>query len=120
MIYCLYLQKKLCSVPELWKFNIKADHVSIKPQQTKEDLFTESGESKGYELKKQREIAGEKLKEVLILYNLDGNSAEVKKKRVQYLLKAFDTSAWTEITNMRIEDINKGTALLKEILEGEK
>lgn len=75
------------------------------------DMFGDPDHSR-YEYKRQCEIAEEKIKEVLIMAELDGRSAATKKQCVEELRKAFGTSSWKEITSMKLDDMLNGHAKL--------
>jgi hypothetical protein len=75
------------------------------------DMFDDPDKSR-YEYKHQCEITEEKIKEVLILAELDGTSAKAKKQRVEELRKAFGTSSWKEITSMKLAEMQNGHAIL--------
>lgn len=54
---------------------------------------------------KNKEITLEKIKVCLVKHDLDGTSKEAKKGRVEILEKHFGTAAWSEITDMHLEDM---------------
>lgn len=75
------------------------------------DMFGDPDHSRN-EYKRQCDIAREKVKDLLVMAELDGNSAAAKKQRIEELRKAFGTSSKTEIESLRLEEIQNGYALL--------
>jgi len=101
--------------PLIDKLNLDVKHVSINKPQVEKQLFTKDGSSYAREAAVNKEIAGDRIKEVLILAGINGSSEAVKKERVQTLLKAFGCSGWVEIMKLPLDDINSGLRKLKDI-----
>lgn len=93
--------------PFLKYLNIGGKHVGVDTSRNSEDIF-ESPDRSYAERQKRTEIALEEIKESLILAELDGTSADAKKRRTEVLIKCFGTSAWTAISNMRLNDLLDG------------
>jgi hypothetical protein len=94
--------------PVIGFLNIAGTHVAIEPQQAGGRLFSEGGESRGQELSRLCTIAEEEIKEALVLAELDGNSADAKKRRAHLLRECFGTSAWTAITSSGLDNMRTG------------
>lgn len=63
------------------------------------------------------EITLEQIKETFILNDLDGTSADAKKRRTQLLIDCFGTSAWTAIESKKLEDLKSGLETLKSVFQ---
>ncbi len=95
--------------------NIGGEHAGPKSVQSSKDLF-DSPDNSWAHTQKRQEIALEQIKEIMILADLDGTSAEAKKKRTQKLIQAFGTSAWTAISSLNVEALLDGIAVLQTLI----
>lgn len=93
-------------LPIIQSLNIGGEHSKIESVQSSKDLF--HSDKSWVERQKQQEIKLEEIKEILILAEMDGTSAEAKKKRTEKLIEAFGTSAWTAISHLPLEDLIAG------------
>jgi len=84
--------------------NLGGSHAGPSAVQGSESLFQAPERSYAEQLKR-KEIALEEIKEALVLAELDGSSAETKKKRIELLVKIFGTSSWTAISDMRLDPL---------------
>ncbi len=98
--------------PFLKYLNIGGQHIGVDTTRNSEDIF-DSPDRSYAERQKRTEIALEEIKEALILAELDGTSNDAKKGRTEILIKCFGTSAWTAISNLRLNDILDGVQKLR-------
>lgn len=103
-------------LPVVQFLNLGGVHSGPKSNQSTADRF-DSPDHSWAEKQKRQEIALETIKEILILAEMDGNSAEAKKKRTEKLIEAFGTSAWTAISNMDLETLDAGIGRLASLVE---
>lgn len=103
--------------PHFEALNLSGAHHGSMNERNSKDMFTESGDDNWSAEKRQREIWCEEIKGLMIKYNLDGTSAEVKKRRMDMLQQCFGTMSWTAIENMHSEKIRDGYDVLKAMLE---
>jgi hypothetical protein len=96
--------------------NLGGEHSGPKSIQSTTDMF-DAPDRLWAEIQKLQAIALEQIKEILILANLDGTSAEAKRKRTEKLIEAFGTSAWTAISSMDLETLNRGIGRLASLIE---
>lgn len=99
-------------LPIIKTLNLGGTHVGTQPANSSQALF-QSPERSVHERMKRVEIMLEKIKEAMILTGLDGTANEVKKRRAEELIKVFGTSAWTEISNMSLEQLTDGVWKLR-------
>ncbi len=104
-------------IPIVKSLNIGGEGSTIQSVNSSKALF-DSPETSWSERQKQKEIALEQIKEILILAEMDGTSADAKKKRTEKLIEAFGTSAWTAISNMDLDQLNTGVATLASLIQG--
>lgn len=97
-------------------YNFGGDHLGSMEERNSSEMFTETGEDNWSAEKRQREIWCEEIKSLLVEHNLDGSSAEVKKRRNDLIKQVFDTGSWTKVENMRSEKIKEGFQELQAIL----
>jgi len=102
--------------PHFKFLNIGGEHFTSMNQKDSMDLFTEEGDDNWSHEKRQREIQCERIKSVLIEYDMDGSGKEEKKNRNTLLNTVFGTGSWTEIENMKSEKIREGCNTMKELL----
>lgn len=98
-------------------YNIGGAHFGSMDARDSREVFQETGEDSFTYEKKQREIECEELKSLLIENDLDGQSAEAKKKRNALLNQFFGTGSYTKIENMKSESIKNYRLDLKLFLE---
>lgn len=87
--------------------NLGGEHIGVDLSRSSEGMF-EKPDYSYHERQKQVQIALEELQALLIKGQLDGTSADAKKKRVAFLEKIFGTSAKTKIESMRLEELLNG------------
>lgn len=97
--------------------NIGGEQSTIQTVNSSKELFDHPDRSWA-ERQKQQEVGLEKIKEILILSDMDGTSAEAKKKRTQKLIEAFGTSAWTSISGLPLEELEVGIDRLAFVISG--
>lgn len=97
--------------------NIGGEHFGSMSERNSNDMYTATDEDDGwgYE-KRQREIWCEEIKALLVECDMDGNSADAKKKRVNLLQEVFQTGSWTRIESMKSQDIRGGYFVMKDLL----
>ena len=66
------------------------------------------------EMKKQKEIALEELKDLLVVHDLGGTSEKAKKGRIDLLVEIFGSSSQTAIENLKAHEIREGMRKIKE------
>jgi hypothetical protein len=97
--------------PILSRLNIGGEHLSLDTTRSSEDLF-DSPDSLS-KRKKQVEITLEEIKEALVLADIAGTGKDDKKKTAEELIKAFGTSAWSKIQDLRLESLTFGLSTLR-------
>lgn len=102
-------------LPIVKSLNIGGEGSTIQSVNSSKALF-DSPDTSWTERQKHREIALEQIKEIMILAEMDGTSADAKKKRTQKLIEAFGTSAWTAISNMDLDQLSTGIGLLAQLI----
>lgn len=97
--------------------NIGGKHFDSMDQRDSQGMFPDAQEGAWDNESRQREIWAEEIKSLLIAHDLDGQSAEAKKRRNELLNEVFNTGSWTKVETMPSEAIRAGHARLKEVLE---
>lgn len=92
--------------------NFGGEHLGVDTTRNSRDIFSDT-EKSHYEYKKQKEIALEELKDLLVKLDLSGTSKDAQKKRIELLEEIFGTSSARAIEDMRLESITGGIAKIK-------
>lgn len=95
--------------------NIGGENSQIESVNQSKDMF--DSDKSWIDRQKRKEIGLEQIKEILILAEMDGTSADAKKKRTEKLIQAFGTSAWTAISDLPLEELLAGIDRLAESIE---
>ncbi|HNA69998.1 MAG TPA: AAA family ATPase [Nitrosomonas sp.] len=95
--------------------NIGGEHKGIDTQRNSEERFADPDWSAA-EVQKRKEIFLDELKACLIKADMDGTSAESKKKRVTLLEKHFGTSSGTAIESLNPKQLEPIIAEIKKEL----
>lgn len=103
-------------MPHITSLNLGGKQLGIDTSRNSEDMIESGGDSWPHE-KRQREIYCEEIKGLMVKHNLDGTSADVKKRRMDILQGVFGTMSWTAIENMRSDRIKDGFEQMKAMLE---
>lgn len=96
--------------------NLGGEHFGSMRERDSTELFTADGDNGWSKESRERQIWSEEIKGLMIKHNLDGTSADVKKRRMDLLQQVFSTMSWTAIENMRSERIKEGFEQLQAIL----
>jgi len=84
--------------------NFGGEHLGTDTTRNSQDMFGDVDYSWA-EIKKQKEIALEELKDLLVKYDLSGTSKDAQKKRIELLEEMFGTSSARAIEDMKLEKI---------------
>lgn len=93
--------------------NFGGEHLGVDTSRNSQDIFDDSEKSR-YEYRKQKDIALEELKDLLIKLDLSGTAKDAQKKRIELLDEIYGTSSSTGIDNLRLETILGGMVKIKE------
>lgn len=101
--------------PHIEFLNLGGEHFDSMDARTSKDLYDgEEGGSAFDKERRMREIQAEELQGLFVKYGMDGQSADAKKERGQFLEDVFGTRSWTAICNMDSQKIAAGCQLLRE------
>lgn len=101
-------------LPFFGAINIGGEHHPTDASETSVGMFATPDNA--IERKRRVEIALDKIKEAFVLADCAGTSKDDKKKQTLTLIEAFDTSSWTAIQNMRLEDLEAGLTVVRQLL----
>jgi hypothetical protein len=93
--------------------NLGGEHLGTDTSRNSQDMFGDTDYSWA-EIKKQKEIALEELKDLLVKIDAAGTSKEAQKKRIQVLEETFGTSAGKAIEDMKLETLRGGLLKIQE------
>ncbi len=92
-------------LPHIELLNLGGEHKALEVGRDSQDIF--DNENIGEKKIIKREILLEKIgNEIKLLY--PGQKEEEKVARLKFMKDIFGTHSWTEVTNMKIEDLEKG------------
>jgi hypothetical protein len=104
--------------PHFSRLNLGGAHFGSMNARDSQEMFTEQGEDNWGHEKRQREIACEEIKSLLITHGLDGAGKDEKKARNDLIVQIFGTGSWTQIESMPSEKIRAGLKEMRAQLEG--
>ena len=96
--------------------NIGGKHFDSMDQKDSREMFVDADETGFDKEKRDREIWCEEIKGLLVQHNMDGTSAEAKKKRTDILEFVFGTKSWTAVENLNSAKIKTGYYEMKAML----
>jgi hypothetical protein len=92
-------------LPHIELLNLGGEHKALEVGRNSQDIF--DNENIGEKRILKREILLEKIgNEIKLLY--PGQTEREKVARLQFMKEIFGTHSWTEVTNMKIEELEKG------------
>lgn len=97
-------------LPHISRLNLGGDHISIEQTSSVDALKSPKWSTEEYQ--KQRTILLEEIQAIMTLAYPSAHSSEEKKLRLDSLKTAFNTHSWTEIENMKIDQLKTGYDLL--------
>lgn len=100
--------------PHLAYLNIGGDHMGVDSSRNSEGLF-ESPDSRN-ERRRMVDITLELITDAFVEAGFGGTSAKAKEVQVRSLRESFGSSAWTAVSNMRLEELQEGLEKLKDVL----
>ena len=95
--------------------NLGGEHHGVDTSRNSQDIFDNQDMSR-HEYMKQKDIALEELKDLLIKHDLGGTAKEAQKKRIDILERVFGTSSQRGIEDLRLETIRGGMIKIQEEL----
>ena len=106
--------------PHFEFLNLGGAHFDSMDQRDSQEMYDGQLEEGFGNETRQRDIWTEEIKSLFIEHGLDGQSAEAKEKRNNYMKQIFGTGSWTRITSMQSDSIKHGYMKMKELLENIK
>lgn len=104
-------------LPHINFLNLCGDHVGFDATRDNASLFTPDGSSRWEWEKKQKDIALDEIKEILIKH-YPGATSDAKKSKTDLLDEAFGTRSWEKIETLQCAFILQGRETLWIKLEG--
>jgi hypothetical protein len=99
-------------MPIIKMLNVGGEHLGVDTTRTSDGIF-DNPKISWAERDRQKEILIAQIKELLVLNDFDGSSAETKKKRTQLLVDCFGTSTEPGIGGLTLENLQMGIATMK-------